>query len=66
MTGRGGCLSASDSYDDKAKLLAEKCSRNSNFDDSGISLADFPSRTNLKLHNIAVGISPSQDGNNES
>ena len=28
--------------------------RNSNLDDSGISLSVFPSRTNLKLHNISV------------
>ena len=27
---------------------------NSDFDDSGISLPVFPSRTNLKLHNISV------------
>ena len=35
---------------DTAKLFAE----NSNLDDSGISLPVFPSRTNLKLHNISV------------
>ena len=35
---------------DTAKLFAE----NSNLDDSGISLPVFPSRTNLKLHNIYV------------
>ena len=28
--------------------------KNSNLDDSGISLPVFPSRTNLKLHNISV------------
>ena len=39
---------------DKAKLLAENFSKNSNLDDSGISLPVFPSRTNLKLHNISV------------
>ena len=27
---------------------------NSNLDDSGISLPVFPSRTNLKLHNISI------------
>ena len=32
----------------------QKIFRNSNFDDSGISLPVFPSRTNLKLHNISV------------
>ena len=39
---------------DKAKLIAEKFSKNSDLDDSGISLPVFPSRTNLKLHNISV------------
>ena len=39
---------------DKAKLFAENFSKNSNVDDSGISLPVFPSRTNLKLHNISV------------
>ena len=42
------------SASDKAKLFAEKFSLISNFDDSGISLPVFPSRTNLKLHNISV------------
>ena len=39
---------------DKAKLFAENSSKNSNLDDSGISLPVFPSRTYLKLHNISV------------
>ena len=39
---------------DKAKLFAEHFSKNSNLDDSGISLPVFPSRTNLKLLNISV------------
>ena len=39
---------------DKAKLFTENFSKNSNIDDSGISLPVFPSRTNLKLHNISV------------
>ena len=39
---------------DKAKLFAENFSKNSNLDDSGISLHVFPSRTNLKLHNISL------------
>ena len=39
---------------DKAKLFAENFSKNSNLDDSGIFLPVFPSRTNLKLHNIFV------------
>ena len=34
---------------DKAKF-----SKNSNPGDSGISLLVFPSRTNLKLHNISI------------
>ena len=38
----------------KAKLFAENFSLNSNLDDLGISLPVFPSRTNLKLHNISV------------
>ena len=38
----------------KAKLLAENFSKNSNLDDSSISLPVFPSRTNLKVHNIFV------------
>ena len=38
----------------KAKLFAENFSKNSNFDDSGISLPVFPYRTNLKLHNISI------------
>ena len=38
----------------KAKLLAENFSKNSNVHDSDISLPVFPSRTNLKLHNISV------------
>ena len=42
------------SASDKAKLFAENFSMNSNLDESGISLPFFPSRTNLKLHNISV------------
>ena len=42
------------SASDKAKLFAENFSKNSNLDDSGISLPLFPSITNLKLHNISV------------
>ena len=37
---------------DKAKLFAKNVSKNSSFDDSDISFPVFPSRTNLKLHNI--------------
>ena len=37
------------SASDKAKLFAENFSKNSNLDDSAISLPFFPSRTNLKL-----------------
>ena len=39
---------------DKVKLFAENFSLNSNLDDLGVSLPVFPSRTNLKLHNISV------------
>ena len=42
------------SASDKAKLFAENFSLNSNLDDSGVPLPVFPSRTNLKLHNISV------------
>ena len=38
----------------KAKLFPENFSLNSNLDDSGVSLPVFPSRNNLKLHNISV------------
>ena len=39
---------------DKAKLSAKNFSKNSNLDELGISLPVFPSRTNLKLHNINI------------
>ena len=42
------------SASDKAKLFAEKFPKNFNLDESGISLPVFPSRTNLKVHNISV------------
>ena len=42
------------SASDKAKLFAKNFSKYSNLDDSGISLPVFPSRTNLKLHNISI------------
>ena len=43
------------SASDKAKfLLAENFSKNSDLDGSCISSPVFPSRTNLKLHNISV------------
>ena len=42
------------SASDKAILFAENFSKNSNLDDSGISLPVFSSRTNQKLHNISV------------
>ena len=42
------------SASDKAKLLPENFSENSTLDNSGMSLPVFPSRTNLKLHNISV------------
>ena len=38
------------SASDKAKLLPENFSKNSNLDGSGISLPVFPSRNTLKLH----------------
>ena len=42
------------SASDKTKLFAENFSKNSNLDDSGISLPVFPSKTNSRLHNISV------------
>ena len=42
------------SASDKAKLFAKNFFKNSNLDDSGITLPVFPSRTNLKLHNISI------------
>ena len=42
------------SASDKAKLFAKNFSKNSSLDDSRISLPVFPSRTNLKLHNISI------------
>ena len=42
------------SASDKAELFAKNFSKNSNLDDSGISLLVFPSRTNLKQHNISI------------
>ena len=42
------------SASDKAKLFTKNFSNSSNFDDLGISLPVFPSRTNLKLHNISI------------
>ena len=38
---------------DKAKLFAKNFLKKSNLDESGISLLVFPSRINLKLHNIS-------------
>ena len=42
------------SASNKAKLFPANLSKNSNLDDSGISLPVFHSRTNLKLHNISL------------
>ena len=42
------------SASDKAKLFVKNFFKNSNLDDSGITLFVFTSRTNLKLHNISV------------
>ena len=38
----------------KAKLFAKGFSKNSNLDSLSVSLPDFSSRTNLKLHNIFI------------
>ena len=54
---RGGKLSNDSemlcSVSDNAKLFAKNLPKNSNLDDLGISLPDFLSRTNLKLHDIS-------------
>ena len=50
---------------DKATLFAENFSKNSNIDDSGISLPVFPSNANLKLHNIFVTPKMVKKGHNE-
>ena len=42
------------SASDKAKLFAKNFSKNSNLDDSGITLPVSSSRTNQKLHNISI------------
>ena len=42
------------SASDKAKLCGENFSKNSNLDDSGISLPVFLSRNKLKLCNISI------------
>ena len=42
------------SASDEAKLFSENFSKNSNLGDSRISLPVFPSRSNMKLHNISV------------
>ena len=47
-------LSSASAASDKAKLFAEKFSKNSSLDDSGISWSVFLSKTSLKLHNISV------------
>ena len=39
---------------DKAKLFAKNFSQNSNLDNLVTSLPIFPSRNNLKLHNISA------------
>ena len=42
------------SSSEKAKFFVKNFSKNSNLDDSDISLPDFPSGAYLKLHNISV------------
>ena len=48
------CPEVLSSATDKVKLFDKNFFNNSNFENSGIPLPDFPSRTNLKLHNIYV------------
>ena len=42
------------SASDKAKLIAKNFPKNSNLEGSGINQPIFPSKTNLKLHNISI------------
>ena len=42
------------SASDKVKLFAKNFSKNSNLDDSGISLPVLPSRANLRMHNTST------------
>ena len=42
------------SASDEAKLFTKNFSGNSNLEDADMSLPAFPSRTNLRLHNISV------------
>ena len=42
------------SVSDTEKLFAKNFPQNTNLDDTDISLPVFPSRTNLKLHNISI------------
>ena len=42
------------SESDKSSLYAENFSKNSNLDDSSISLPDYLSRTDLKLHDFKI------------
>ena len=39
---------------DEVKLFAKNFSKNSNLGESGVTLPVFPSRPNLKLHNISL------------
>ena len=48
------CSEVWSSTSDRAKLFAKYFSKNSNLDDSGISLPVFHSKTNVKLHNISI------------
>ena len=54
------------SASNKTKLFAENFSKNSDFDDSGISLHVFSPRISLKLHNISVTPKMVKKGHNES
>ena len=42
------------SASDKAKLFPKNLSKNSNLNDLGIFLPVYPSKTNLKQHNISI------------
>ena len=48
------CLGVLSSVSNETKLFAKNFSSKSGLNDRDISLPVFPSRTNLKLHNISV------------
>ena len=54
------------SASDEAKLCAKNFSKISNLEDSGISFPAYPSRTNLKVHNMIKKVIANLDVSNSS